>query len=61
MAYELRNMDAEIDEITRSLAVRTLQREMVYVFGGLEDEALDIAQGTGAAGFLLLRLPLASF
>ena len=55
MAYEIRNMDDEISEISRSLAVRTLQLEMVYVFGGLEDEALDIAQGTSSAGFLLFR------
>ncbi len=33
---------------------------LVYVFGGLEDGALDIAQGTGAAGFLLFRLFAAS-
>lgn len=55
MAYELRSMDDEISGISRSLAVRTLQLEMAYVFGVLEEEALDIAQGTSSRGFLLFR------
>ncbi len=55
MANELRSMDEEISGISRSLAVRTLQLEMVYVFGVLEEEALDVAQGTSSAGFILFR------
>ena len=56
MASELRDMDEEVSGLSRALAVRTLQLEMEYIFGCLEDEALDIAQDLKGAGYLLLRL-----
>ena len=55
MASELRDMDEEVSGLSRALAVRTLQLEMEYIFGCLEDEALDIAQDLKGAGYLLLR------
>ena len=45
----------QVAALSQELAVRTLQLEMEWVYNTLEDEALDIAQGTRAAGFLLLR------
>lgn len=41
--------------LSRTLAVKTLQLEMEYIFAALEDEAVDVAQGTKDAGFLLSR------
>ena len=41
--------------LSRTLAVKTLQLELEYIFAALEDEALDVAQGTKDAGFLLSR------
>lgn len=35
--------------------MRTLQLELEYVYGCLEDEALDIGQGTQNPSFLLSR------
>lgn len=42
-------------ELSRGLAIKTLQLQMEYVASSLEDEALDIAQDTQNAGFFLLR------
>lgn len=55
MASELREMDEDVSSLSRTLAVRTLQLEMEYIFSCLEDEALDIAQDLKGAGYLLLR------
>lgn len=55
MASELRDMDEDVSSLSRTLAVRTLQLEMEYIFSCIEDEALDIAQDLKGAGFLLLR------
>lgn len=55
MASELRDMDEDVSSLSRTLAVRTLQLEMEYIFSCLEDEALDIAQDLKGAGYLLLR------
>lgn len=55
MASELRDMDEDVSSLSRTLAVRTLQLEMEYIFTCLEDEALDIAQDLKGAGYLLLR------
>ncbi len=41
--------------MSKELAVKTLQLEMEYIFGALEDEALDVAQDLEGAGFLLSR------
>ena len=46
--------------LSRSLAVKTLQLEMEYIHAALEDEAVDVAQGTKDAGFLLSRWPHSS-
>lgn len=43
VAIQLRSMDAEVIAISRLLAVRTLQLEMEYVYGSLEEEALDVS------------------
>jgi hypothetical protein len=43
MAAELRDMDTDILTLTRTLAVATLQLEMEFIHGSLEDEVLDIA------------------
>ena len=45
----------QVGALSRALAVRTLQLEMEYVYSYLEEEALDIAQGSQAAGWLLFR------
>ena len=55
MASELRDMDNEVSALSRALAVRTLQLEMEFIYGCLEDEALDITQGISAAAFMLFR------
>ena len=55
MASELRDMDEDVSSLSRTLAVRTLQLEMEYIFSCLEDETLDIAQDLEGAGYLLLR------
>lgn len=41
--------------LSRGLAVRTLQLELEYIYGCLEEEALDIGQGTQNPTFLLSR------
>lgn len=55
MASELRDMDNEVSALSRALAVRTLQLEMEFIYGCLEDEAMDITQGISAAAFMLFR------
>lgn len=45
----------QVTTLSKELAVKTLQLEMEYIFGALEDEALDVAQDTENAGFLLSR------
>ncbi len=50
----------QVTELSKTLAVKTLQLEMEYIFAALEDEALDVAQGTEDAGFLLSRYRLPS-
>ncbi|CAK0783736.1 hypothetical protein CVIRNUC_006935 [Coccomyxa viridis] len=55
LAGELRDMDDEVGALSRALAVRTLQLELEYICGCLEDEALDIGQGTQNPAFLLSR------
>lgn len=42
MASELRDMDNDIAALSKALAVRTLQLEMEYAYGSLEDEARDV-------------------
>ncbi|GAB4813221.1 hypothetical protein N2152v2_000267 [Parachlorella kessleri] len=49
MASELRDMDDSVAALSRELAVRTLQLEMAYIYGGLEEEALDIVGDSGAS------------
>lgn len=55
MASEMRDLDEDVSSLSRTLAVRTLQLEMEYIYGCLEDEALDVAQDLQGAGYLLLR------
>ena len=55
MASEMRDLDEDVSSLSRTLAVRTLQLEMEYIYGCLEDEALDVAQDLKGAGYLLLR------
>ena len=54
-ASELRSLDAAVAALTRAAALRSLQLEAEAAYGALEDEALDVAQGTQDAGFLLFR------
>jgi len=54
-ASELRSLDAAVAALTRAAALRSLQLEAEAAYGALEDEALDVAQGTQNAGFLLFR------
>jgi len=42
LAGELRTMDNEVAAVSRALAVRTLQLEMEYIYGALEEEARDV-------------------
>jgi len=46
---------SQVTALSKTLAVKTLQLEMEYIFAALEDEAIDVAQGTEDAGFLLSR------
>lgn len=46
---------AQVGALSRALAIRTLQLELEYIYGCLEDEALDIGQGTQNPSFLLSR------
>ena len=55
MASEMRDLDEDVSSLSRTLAVRTLQLEMEYIYNCLEDEALDVAQDLQGAGYLLLR------
>lgn len=48
-------MDDEVGALSRALAIATLQLELEYIYGCLEDEALDIGQGTQNPSFLLSR------
>lgn len=43
MAGEVRDMDSKITSLTRTLAVATLQLELEFVYGSLEEEVLDVA------------------
>lgn len=45
----------QVGALSRALAIRTLQLELEYIYGCLEDEALDIGQGTQNPSFLLSR------
>lgn len=45
MAPELRKLDDEVSSLSRALAVRSLQLEMQYIYGALEEEALDNCVG----------------
>ena len=45
----------QVTTLSKELAVKTLQLEMEYIFAALEDEAMDVAQDTEQAGFLLSR------
>lgn len=47
-------MDDRVAGLSRALAVRTLQLQMEYIYGCIEDEALDIAQSKNT-GVLLIR------
>lgn len=42
IASELREMDNEVVALSRALAVRTLQLEMEFIYGCLEEESLDV-------------------
>ncbi|KAL4443418.1 hypothetical protein ABPG75_011155 [Micractinium tetrahymenae] len=55
MASELREMDNDIAALSKALAVRTLQLEMEYAYGALEDEARDVV-GDSKGGDLKLAL-----
>ena len=45
----------KVGALSRALAVRTLQLELEYIYGCLEEEALDIGQGIQNPTFLLSR------
>lgn len=55
LTMEVVHVGVQVGALSRALAVRTLQLEMEHVYGYLEEEALDIAQGSQAAGWLLFR------
>lgn len=55
LAGELRALDDAVASLARALAAVTLQLEMEAVLGTLEEEALDVAQGSSDAGFLIFR------
>ena len=49
-------MRLQVADLSRMLAVRTLQLQLEYVAASLEDETLDIVQNAQNAGFLLFRV-----
>ena len=42
VCFQLKGLDAEVLDLSRLLAVRTLQLEMEHIYRSLEDEALDM-------------------
>lgn len=55
IAGELRTMDSEVAAVSGALAVRTLQLELEYIYGALEEEAVDVL-GDGVRGNRRLAL-----
>ena len=45
----------QVTEVSRALAVHTMQLQMEYVAASLEDEALDLAERSPSAQLLLNR------
>ncbi|KAI3427991.1 hypothetical protein D9Q98_006379 [Chlorella vulgaris] len=58
LASELRDMDNAIAALSKALAVRTLQLEMEYVCGALEDEARDVVGDSKVTSENELKLAL---
>lgn len=55
LVTEVNTCLCKVGALSRALAVRTLQLELEYIYGCLEEEALDIGQGTQNPTFLLSR------
>lgn len=52
LAFQLRMMDDEVLQLTRLLAVRSLQLQMEYIYNTLEGEALGVVEEPNAPGYL---------
>eukprot|EP00803_Ostreobium_quekettii_P011549 evm.model.scf_418.7 EVM.evm.TU.scf_418.7 scf_418:40146-45032(+) len=52
LAFQLRMMDDQVLQLTRMLAVKSLQLQMEYVYASLEEEALDYVEEDKGSGVL---------
>lgn len=52
LSFQLKMMDDEVLQLTRLLAVRSLQLQMEYIYQTLEEEALDIIENPTSPGYL---------
>ena len=52
LAFQLKIMDDEVLQLSRLLAVRSLQLQLEYIYQTLEEEALDIVEDPTSRGFI---------
>eukprot|EP00210_Caulerpa_lentillifera_P006373 g6088.t1 len=52
LAFQMKMMDDEVLQITRLLAVRSLQLQMEYIYRTLEEEALEISEDPKSPGYI---------
>jgi len=52
LAFQLKMMDDEVLQLTRLLAVRSLQLQMEYIYQTLEEEALDVVENPSSPGYV---------
>lgn len=52
LAFQMKMMDDEVLQLTRLLAVRSLQLQMEYIYRTLEEEALEISEDPNSPGYI---------
>ena len=52
LAFQLKIMDDEVLQLSRLLAVRSLQLQLEYIYQTLEEEALDIVEDPTSCGLI---------
>ena len=55
LAFQLKIMDDEVLQLSRLLALRSLQLQMEYVYQTLEEEALDVVEDRSSLGAFIRR------
>lgn len=56
LAVQLKLMDQDVVELSRLLAVRTLQLEMEHIYGVLEEEVLDLGSDVKDIGMVMRQV-----